>query len=411
MATQECGITNTTTIRHVQCEIIIGSRRASRCGVCCKYRATLRSLLSHVQHSKGARTEENSHVNYRFINKEEKIIRMKRIKRKYRNTEKKFNYMRAKLKAVIAKQGVTVDDEMHWDIKSIMKDGIGNCKTMFQKIFWDQQFTAANLSDSRQMKWHPLMIKWALYLRHQSNKCYETLREAKCIHLPSQRTLRDYTYYLQSNTGFSNEVDQELIRIAKLDSAEEFQKCVGIVIDEMHVREGLVFDKNTGTLVGFVDLGNVNNLLVEFEQRLASSTTSTSKPTPSEVSVGKMAKSMLVFFVCGLFTSLRFPFAQFPSLSLSGDLLFNPFWECVKRLEWCGFKVVATTADGAKCNRTFFRMHGFKGDVYKTLNPFCSDKRFIYFFSDPPHLLKTARNCLANSKRKMWVSVDALFVP
>jgi len=34
--------------------------------------------------------------------------------------------------------------------------------------------------------------------------------------------------------------------------------------------------------------------------------------------------------------------------------------------------------------------------VYKTKNLICPD-RFIYFIADQPHLLKTARNCLANS--------------
>ena len=29
--------------------------------------------------------------------------------------------------------------------------------------------------------------------------------------------------------------------------------------------------------------------------------------------------------------------------------------------------------------------------------------RYIYFFVDPPHLLKTVRNCWANGKRRLWV--------
>ena len=38
---------------------------------------------------------------------------------------------------------------------------------------------------------------------------------------------------------------------------------------------------------------------------------------------------------------------------------------------------------------------------------FPDEKRFIYFISDPPHLIKTARNCLVNSlagrcTRSMW---------
>ena len=46
--------------------------------------------------------------------------------------------------------------------------------------------------------------------------------------------------------------------------------------------------------------------------------------------------------------------------------------------------------------------------TYRTLNQFSNnEKRYIYFISDPPHLIKTTRNCLANSgagrcTRFMW---------
>ena len=50
-----------------------------------------------------------------------------------------------------------------------------------------------------------------------------------------------------------------------------------------------------------------------------------------------------------------------------------------------------------------------KGVVYRTENLFSSEKRFIYFFADVPHLIKTTRNCLYNSgsgraTRYMWNS-------
>ena len=47
--------------------------------------------------------------------------------------------------------------------------------------------------------------------------------------------------------------------------------------------------------------------------------------------------------------------------------------------------------------------------VYRTINLYANETRYIYFFSDVPHLMKTARNCLANSgagraTRYMWNS-------
>ena len=83
-------------------------------------------------------------------------------------------------------------------------------KDSFQRIFWEQQEKAASLKDSRFMKWHPLCIKWCLYLRHLSGKAYEMLRNSKCIRLPSQRTLCDYTHYTTTSTGFLAEVDKQI---------------------------------------------------------------------------------------------------------------------------------------------------------------------------------------------------------
>ena len=74
-------------------------------------------------------------------------------------------------------------------------------------------------------------------------------------------------------------------------------------------------------------------------------------------------------------------------------------WEGIASAESAGLKVIAITADGASPNRKFFRMHkSSKGRfVYKTKNIYALDDRDIFFFSDPPHLIKTTRNCLSHS--------------
>ena len=45
--------------------------------------------------------------------------------------------------------------------------------------------------------------------------------------------------------------------------------------------------------------------------------------------------------------------------------------------------------------------------TYRTLNIMGEEKRYIYLLSDTPYIMKTARNCLANSlagrcTRSMW---------
>ena len=41
--------------------------------------------------------------------------------------------------------------------------------------------------------------------------------------------------------------------------------------------------------------------------------------------------------------------------------------------------------------------------MHKVANPFAQEKRDLYFFADPPHLIKTARNCWNSKSRCMWV--------
>ena len=48
--------------------------------------------------------------------------------------------------------------------------------------------------------------------------------------------------------------------------------------------------------------------------------------------------------------------------------------------------------------------------IYKVHNPHSRDSRYIYFFSDPPHLIKTVRNAWMNKKRPLWVCYNVVLV-
>lgn len=155
----------------------------------------------------------------------------------------------------------------------------------------------------------------------------------------------------------------------------------------------------SGALIGFADLGGLNTRLAAFERTLESDGCCTKQP---------LAKSMLVLIVRGLFSGLQFPYAQFPCGSLKGDQMFHIFWKAVGRLERYGFRVLGLTCDGLAANRQLFRLHAPKRNkelVHKTPNPYSKEDRYVFFLSDPPHLLKTIRNCFANKNRHLWVCV------
>lgn len=177
-------------------------------------------------------------------------------------------------------------------------------------------------------------------------------------------------------------------------------------------------DTIPGALNGYTHLGDVNSHLARYEKELG-----------EQGERDTLATSMLVIMVRGLFTHLKFPYAQFPCTDLSGisdsivnvqvvstctsfiwchyfmllgDQLFDPMWEAVFRLENLGFTVLGVCCDGLAANRRLFSLHqpGSSSPAHKVLNPHAHDgeKPYLYFLSDPPHLIKTARNCLANQK-------------
>ena len=163
----------------------------------------------------------------------------------------------------------------------------------------------------------------------------------------------------------------------------------------MKIQSDLVFDKNSGDLVGFMDLGDPMTNFACLDEKDA------------------IATHVLAFLVRGLCTDVKHIIAYFFTGNVTSYQLMPIFWKVVSTLElslhlW----VVALVNDGASPNRKLFNLHvklavDRECDVvYKTINLF-APSRFIYFFADVPHLMKTARNCLYNSgsgsrSRLMW---------
>ena len=242
-------------------------------------------------------------------------------------------------------------------------------------------------------RFHPMIIRFCLSLAAKSSSCYEELRNSGLLVLPSQRTLRDYRNFVKPKPGYNKDVITELVELTK--SYSDIQRYVVLLFDEMKIRSNLVFDKITGQLIGFTDLGDptINYATLEKQDELAS--------------------HVLVFLIRGLTTNLKFSFAYFATNGITSVQIMPLFWEGVFILEkTCKLWVIATTSDGASPNRKFYRMHKeLDGDsladvCFRTINIYAKH-RFIYFISDPPHLLKTARNCLYHSgngrqTRYMW---------
>ena len=172
-------------------------------------------------------------------------------------------------------------------------------------------------------------------------------------------------------------VDKHLLDVAFLSN--ELNRYV--IVITYGIKSDLVYDKHRGQLIGFVNLGETNNRLKEFENAMS-----------GDQSELPLASSMLVLMVRGLFFKLNYPYAQFACDSLGGDLLFDPIWEAISRLERLGFRVLALTSNGVSPNRRLWKLHSDDKDqtIYKVPNVFATEgTRYIFILCiRPPSFVK-----------------------
>ena len=82
-----------------------------------------------------------------------------------------------------------MDDDFHGDLLGIMKEKSPDIEKVypegsFKRLYWEEQLRAASKKDPRQVRWHPLIIRWCLKPQVDvqfSISCYTNCR----IHFPS----------------------------------------------------------------------------------------------------------------------------------------------------------------------------------------------------------------------------------
>ena len=394
------------TIRTTLCTLLV--LEGHRCKACSEYRPQLRAMYSRWQ-KKNTSKSPKKFANNRYLSTPQRQKKLKILQSRAYNAEREVHRLKEKIKMSTQRKGVMLGKEFSDDLMQIMKESDSSIKKLFPEgsfrhLFWTQQLQATKAKDARQMRWHPCMIQWCLNLKLLSSSAYHSLRTSGFVRLPSERTLRDYTHFIKSKPGFYPDLDSYLREEAQLKKLPEWKRYAVIALDEMKLKESLVYDKHEAEVIGFVDIGDINNRLTKFERECCDDKQSL-----------PIATHMLVLMVRGIFTGLRFPYAHFPTSNLTGEHLCSIVWEAVERLEHLGFKIIVISADGASTNRKFFRLHAEEAQsspynpLYKTENLYSSEKRELFFMSDVPHLLKTTRNNWSHSyghgrTRKLWVS-------
>ena len=385
------------TVRTSSCSLVIMS---GRCESCKSYRPILRAKYSRWLKKTSSPCK---YTNNRYLTTPQRQKKMKTLQYRAYSAEREVVRLKERINRSTDSKGIVVDDSLNDDLSKIMEESNSSINEhfpegSFRRLFWEQQLQAARARNMKQMRWHPCMIQWCLNLKLLSSSAYHSLHTSGFIKLPSERTLCDYTHFIQSKTGFYTELDKYLI-----DEASNWKHFIVIAL-EIKGKESLVYDKFETKIIGFVDVGDISNYLARLEQECCVNS-----------QIFPVATHMFVIMVKGIFTSLEFIYSHFPTNNLTGEQLCHILWEAIERLEHLGFKVLVV-ADGASVNRKMFQLHRSQSSeyspytpLYKMANLYTNEKRDIYFMSVVPRLIKTTRNnwhqSTASGSRKLWVSV------
>ena len=223
-----------------------------------------------------------------------KITRIERAR-----TEKQLKEVKSKLKEEL----VDVSDVAHQKMKDLVDSAE---KDSFTALFSEEQKKSFSRR-SGGMRWHPMMVRFAILLHSQSPSTYRTLREVGVLKLPAESTLRDYTNVLHPKSGFQMEVFIELKQMA--EALKENERWVCLLHDEIAIKSGLVYDRRSGELVGFAHT-----------QRTG-------------IAEDNLATHALVFMVVGITSNIKMSIGYFPTRTATSDQIFPLLWKVVGLLE------------------------------------------------------------------------------
>ena len=134
----------------------------------------------------------------------------------------------------------------------------------------------------------------------------------------------------------------------------------------------------------------------------------------------ELATPVLVFYVTGLTSKLKFELGYLATKGILSYQIMCTFWRAVMILENnCNLCVIAVVSDGPSCNRSFINLHRSMSNIADVDVVYCTVKlyhpsRYICFFADAPHLMKTTRNCMyhsgsgAGKTRLVWNDVRVI---
>lgn len=378
----------TKAVHAPNCDIVMRSNRkpnkknpqtVKMCNRCFIYRKSLMICAS--------RNKQNSmESRHSFMSRAQLLQKLEENKKNYSNLMRRSKRVKTKLRSQLHKNGKILSDEDNIFFSAILEKQKETLpKNSFKKLFLEQQLAALRSKTKRLRRWDPKVLQFCIHLYRKSPAAYKSLSSSGILELPSKRTLYSHSSHIGLKSGFNNDSFQMAKRMLDAACLQDHQRYVSLILDEMKIKEDIIYKANTGELVGFSNLNDTGNDILKLKQQSIKG------------EIPEVATHVLQLMIRSVTGNFKFPVAYFPCKSMDSDDLHSIISEAIANLEFHDIKVIAVIADGASTNRKVFR--NFVGnDGYKWKNIYaCDEDRYVYFICDGPHLMKTGRNGFSNS--------------
>ncbi|KAK3926609.1 Rhodocoxin [Frankliniella fusca] len=324
------------------CALAVEAITRSRCCESCK---SLQEIFRKRRwKSLNRKGTELSKVTNKSLSKEQLEVKAANLRDVNKSQQLKIKRLKEKIKKkMIYKDSIEIDQHIGKDFMKILRNDASKM-TEIQKLFWEEQMKALSRQNNpRSMRWNPMMVQIALHLQNISPAALNYLKDAGFISMPCNRTLYDFTHFVDNKEGVQHEILSLLEKKIEPLSLSSNENYFNLVFDEIHIKSDLVRNKH-GELIGYLNLNEVENTLKELESQMAS----------AEPKKPELAKKVLVYMLQGINMNLHEVVALYSTTDLTGVQIFSRTWDLIYYLESRKMKIISLTCDGASSNKKFF---------------------------------------------------------
>ncbi|KAH8009746.1 hypothetical protein HPB51_019057 [Rhipicephalus microplus] len=180
--------------------------------------------------------------------------------------------------------------------------------------------------------WSEVTVRHAVVLRNLSARAYEHIRSSGLLRLPCRSTLERFFGSSRNEVGVTDLIKQRLSAELASHASSQSQTC-SLIVDEMRVKQRLLYLKQRDAFVGEVDYGDC-----------------LPQKQPGKPEEPVLANSLLCFILSGLSTRYKIPVAYFFTRNCTGENLHQIMMNVLKEVESIGFRIVWIVTDNHQIN-------------------------------------------------------------